>query len=530
MAEVTIFDQEVKALKNQIAEKLDNTISEITWNSNLKTYEAIVKAIQKENEKNNKKEEDKKEKDKIPASFLRNFFFYHNKETKVRVTSINKLYNFLYGKDRDEYLGERKIAYGNKNEVTINKIEKTPHVDSYSLLDLTFESAIQKLTNRENKSTIFINESFLKDVNGARILIELFCNHFISLIVDYDVVFEFDQELFDNEKGNNISTFEGSVHYLKFWSEKKELLATLLDKKLVKKITGRVYLTILESLVSYKLNDNIQSQDFQSKLKIDRFLPLLQKLGNYKPKPLKYIYEKSKKDNYDINQSNFYCVIGYESYFRSDEKYEMLKYFSRFGHATKEANVIRVFTVPARRIQGKGWSSELKSSENELLYQYAYANIISNTATYFLMYDEEKEKDNRDILFHQDYVIKSRKQDNKSVDELFSSLQKFDSKKLTNEFEGQKLYFAYPEDSSGQNKCLVVPKKSYGIRMLKDFINRVSVSNNDPHKYLLHATMDNLNELQARLNLRVLRENKLNKLNDEVQSYWDREKILINNE
>lgn len=534
MGEVKISNMEVNYLKKVVIDRLDKP--DLKWTSNPKTYRDIFEDLSKSESSAEHKE--LKVKDTlhlIPSTFLRNFFYLEKEEKAVRRSNIDKLYRLLFEKNREEYLKDEGYEFGLVNHYKLFSSENGKEIDeseipklanntinlnaiNINLSELNLSELILKVRDPKSCVHLYISESFLKNNQGISLLIELFSNRFISMIIDYNIKLEFSEDITNTNSEFNLANPIGRYKFFHYWNKTVgtdilDFTFTDFESKFIQD-TSR-FSALLDSLIQFKVTDDIE--DFQNKLRVESFLPILSKLKKINPESINKIYLDTKPE--EVKKYNFLCVVGYKSFFEQTEKAEMLKYFNAFSETLREANKIRIFTIPGQRVKGYGWVSKLSEEENILLYQYLYLNIKTEVKTYCLFYDENEIAHDNTIIWHQDYVIKCKNIMRQNVDELANALIEYNSEKITKPFESQELYFAYPETHSHNNQSLRLNDELYLQRILKDFVNRISITQDEyPHAYLYNCDKEDLVALYRKLGLASIKKS-IPQIEEETDSY-----------
>ncbi len=541
MAEIKVSKDEVAFLKNKISKayKNNNTLTftsvsppkathltteaktiQLKWNSSVNNYVGLAKAMNDslmehyhDEGKGNEMTEYS-----IPATFLRNFFYYEKDSKNVRVSSMDKLYLYLFEKTRANYLSEKRADFFTKKHLLyhlksthfdkIKELDECYNFDSIDLLQ-SVESLLLESKNKNNIIYLYIDYNFLINENGAKLLVTLFYEYFLSLVLDRNIELIFDDELFDYNQEYNIVSLEGRANIFKVFSENYNILNILFGEKMAKQITGKAYFLILQNLLYFFVTE----KESLRKVNIDDFLPILNELMGSEPKNIKTIYENESNDVF-----NFFCVTGEDKY-PIEEKEKMFKYFFSFRKdKLKNSSATRIFAIPSKRIKNKSWSSQLDSESNSLLYQYILMNIKGGVETYIQMYDENSEELNRGILWNQNYVLKIKKEDNKD-----SSLN--ENGHFDNLINNSKLYFAYSKTEKDINQVLeITPSHSQYIRrMYQDFIVRHLERKVELPVFLSkEINENNLDFLQSKLNIKELGKKKLKKLEEEVKYFFEK--------
>ncbi len=502
MSEIIVNKKEIIFLENELKLKLIEDLVykdllDINWNSNTENYKVLIDTIS----------DNTKSKKKIGATFLRDLFYKKEEFRQVREKNINLIYDYLYKKNRNIFLNENNITFDSKKyylySVKILTDEQKKTVKDENKLDITFLTfedepnsiIISQYKNSKTGVCFFIDQNFLQEYRSMKFLIDLFTESFISLIINFNVKFIFDNNIDEDEKFN-LNSNENRNIVFEFWEKKKE---SIKNESFRNKIEEIPFMTILENLKRFS-----DESDIQEKTSIDNFLPLLKKLNKgLRYEPLKNIYKSSENDN-SGKDYNILGVIGYDGYFNNKEKNEMLKYFYYFSETLKNSNIIRIFTIPSKKIKGKGWRSQLDSDINNLLYQYIYMNLTSNVETYILTYDDNEITDaDTGIMWHQDYVLRIEKtKDDKG--NLADSLFKTHNKRDVADDEKTELYFAYPEDENEVNQMLKLNynNKLYIKKMFNDFINRISLNRIEKkYAHIQRVELNNTDILKNILNM-----------------------------
>lgn len=538
MSEIIINKNEVEFLERELRLKLieENVYrdeSEIMWNSNPDNYNGLIEVIYR-------KDESKK---KLGSTFLRDLFYKKEEYRNVRERNVSIIYNYLFNKTRKEYLEDFNLSFDSKKYFlySINPIseEIKKIILNENKIDIDFclfedepDSVISSQFKDSSTGVCFyVDDFFLKNYRTVKFLLELFTESFISLVANYNVKFVFHERvLLENEEGFSLFDHVGRVNIYNFWKEESKNYKSH-DSWFYKKFEKEIpFLTILEHIKHFS-----EETDIQKKLSVDRFLPLLKELNCLEVRELRNIYEETEEKengrNYDI-----LCVIGYNSYYNIKEKQELLKYFYFFQEALSNANKIRIFTIPAKRIKGKGWSSQLKPEINQLLYQYIYMNVFkSDVETYVLLFDEEEIGNASNIMWHQDYVVRIFN-NRGSLEEIeYGNL----SKTLLKEHKLRRtgveedsltsLYFAYPESVNEVNQMISLKggkenlsNKIYIRKMVEDFMNRITlIFNEEKYAHIELIQNNNKENLKHILNLNVLATDLFKKLESEIELFYD---------
>jgi len=532
MSEILINKNEIEFLERELKSKLiksnvHRNLSEINWNSNPENYNTLISTVF--NDDTSRK--------KLGSTFLRDLFYKKEEHRNVREKNVNTIYNYLFKKTRRMYLDELNINFDAKKYYFYSVkplAERQDKILEETKLDIDFrlfQNESDSVISSQYKNTktgvcFYIDRSFIKSHRCIRILLELFTETFISLIINYNIKFIFDDDILTDKDDFTISTYIGREKIYKSWKKETEHYNDQ-DSWFCKKFDNKKpFLTILENIKRFSEESNIQK-----KLSVDRFLPLLTEINNLNVNQLREIYEESEDED-NGSEYNIIGVIGYNGYYNNNEKDEMLKYFYLYQEALEKANKVRIFTIPAKKIKGKGWSSQLNPEINELLYQYVYMNIYNNKIeTYLLMFDEDKIGNDSNIMWHQDYVIRMKKnvdfeyKNGKIAKSLFKEHKRrrkgIEDDKLT------RLYFAYPEDNNGVNQMIKLEggpdtksNKIYIKKMEQDFMNRISLLMIEQKYAQIQLVNNNKESLRHILNLNTLGTTLFDRLESEVELFY----------
>ena len=373
MPEVQINKREVEFLQKQIQRNFETSFPNqpnLRFNSNPDAYSPITSFM--------KKEFTRQESPLKPLSptFLRDFFYRYDESKKIRESSLDRMYQFLFRMNRSDYIGEisgvfstttnfcysidipdekeRKLIRKSINgAIEFRQIEKTPLIE------------IEEQYVKPNTQVVFyIDQAFLNTYKTLSILHDLFVERFLDLVLEYRIKFVLSDELVDGDGQFSIYTVEGqrkindkikkniaesSKKESKLYSKNFEAKVKFEDENL--KSFAEV---ILDSLLLF-----MQESKTQDLMSVTKFLPAFYNLESIQYKFLKkydknteQVVKRRKLTNiYEISNEksnkkfNFFCVIGYNGYLRLKEKNEMLRYFYHFQTQLKDHRIVRVFPV-----------------------------------------------------------------------------------------------------------------------------------------------------------------------------------------
>lgn len=486
MSDIAIDWKILTSIQNRVRRRfmeLNPEISKVKWNSNPVNYQELQKSIL-----------DNTDCKGIGLKFLRNFFFDStNKKAKnsFRLSNINSLTQYIQGIDYFEYLSKDSkrqayFYYDIKDRKKVEELIKDKEDDPI-LIDIEskgLENIFDQARNEEQEVHFYISKNFINNEKGSIYLIELFYHNLFRYLFDLDIFFSFDDEILSStgEESCNIVSPKGIKNFIKCWKERQTDILEL-NKELG--IVNTDEKSVLSFFIALKTLAEIKALDWKqrsgiSSQKIDNFLPAINRiLFNFdvRPEPLNRIWEISLLEK--IKPCTFLCVIGYEGYFKLKEKFEMLRYFKKFNEKLIEEGhrIIRIFTLPAKRVKSKGWSSNMPFDSNLLLYQYLLTNVLSNAETYLFIYNEDiVEPSNKHILLFHDYVIRLKNNDEWGGRSIAKEI--YDEQIIVEDIYKNKtdaeLYLAYPEDLNGVNQILRIRDVNNTVRYFEDFKHRIN--------------------------------------------------------
>lgn len=473
--DVLLNSDEIELLKSKIIETAQQKIATpLKLNSHVANYAALSEHISKQTGI------------AISKRLLLDFF-YATKNTNsktFRTNNINTLYRYVFGMDRDAYLaatslnaGPVKMLYYSgilPDTINQNDYDKLQLITSDSLVE-TFNKVV---TDSELAVSLLINEHIL--LYATDFLLELFGkNSILNMMLEkgYYIDLIIDEAL--NNAGDTCIFHQKGRELLKekFAALQKSISPDDSDEKTMacKEDDFTLLLRAISEIKNQHWFEQKRDDDTGNKMdSVGIFLPILQSIYKIPPEELwNLILDKIKRKE---KAFNYFCVIGYTDYFDPDKKYEMLRYFSLFNNANNTIHkVVRIFTVPARRIKNKGWKVALEGKSKELLMQFLYLNSIYGESI-LMMYDIDKIKYPQNVLVHQDYVLRlpteiiPRYSDDFLTNFLTKKMNRVIVKErltilLKDETSESELYFAFPKDINNVNRML---------RFTSDYPNQIS--------------------------------------------------------
>lgn len=552
MSKLLVNRNEISFLEENLNQKIqkDFDLDTIAWNSNPDNYRlaaeqinVLLDSILTEHGISNSQIDAK-----ISHIFLRDFFYYQDENKKVRQKSLDRLYFYLFSKSRKDFLSNEKVDFSNKKQIFVTIGRSTPigYVSLLSkktgfvgqrIIQMTeIPSLMNNIYSRDVDVCIYVNEKFLKDERGIKILVELFSRRFISTVLNSSLTFEFSEELRTWGNSRNILDASGRLGYIRYWMNlKKDYLGALAQndpmRKLFNHLSSDTLSFMLRSLENAAITGNLGFN-----YSIDAFLPVLLRLcDDCKAEPLSNIYfdrEDPAFSNYG-KDFTYFCTIGSDKYLIKKEKSEMFSYFKQFATNLRNANLVRVFNVPAKRVKNKGWSSNLDIATNELLYQYVQLNVVSGVKTAIFFYDDSKNLNDLEILLNQDYIFRFKQPEVRGNS--IGSLAKlaYENRKeivrqyipsLSNRDLHSEIYLPYPETFNGENQIMRIKTGKYLEQLLGDFLKRVYKPEFSKHQAEL-STFDNnasdIKKLKMSLNISSLDYQSIEKLDKEVMDFLD---------
>lgn len=537
--DITLDDDKIRHLQKSITEKFKdlNPDQEINWNSATENYKTLRDSILSLLGNNID----------IGLSFLRGFFYHANKleKNKFRLKNINVLSQYAFNENYLQYISKKgkdvnrqDFVYFVSNGESEDRMKMHKELKDYeNKIELGGVNPEEIFTQVENVSQvvhIYVSDAMLKNEKGARVLMYVFSDNLMRMLINYDVRFYFDDVVKGGEKSDyDIVTNTGRIKYFKYWQNKqddiKELIEGLPDEVKAETedysdLVSTAYFTTLKALSEiYARLERIKREDIIKYPKIDNFQPFIKSLLDLEvvtlDKSYKYAFEDNRGNPKKIEPCSFFCVICYEDYFDTEQKEEMIEHFCNYNFQLRRAGheVVRIFTIPAKRVKNKGWNSTLNTEGNKILYQYIYTNLITECDTYILMYNEEYSK-NGEVLVYQDYVVRLSR-NGKSWEDILESDNIF-------KYETQaELYMSYPEDKYGRNQLLVIPQekdKDSIFLYFKDFQERMGCRGKQGDGIMIESiSEEHKKSLIKKLNLNLLPSNTIKKLEREVDIYLD---------
>lgn len=559
-SEIRVTPTEISFLKSKFEQELKSrqANTELKWNSNPESYSVMVKFINDQLNKNSKSQI------AVPATSLRNFFYKSGKNRRVRISSIDKLYKSLFGMPRDEYLEQNNYyfteksefllkAYSTEKELAVKGFEEQ-NLDVLDLTDNTEDEFLAQLEDQNSVVNFYIDANFLKDLNGIKILIELFYFRFVALVLDYKVRFFISKSLLsdgmnDDESQFYLNTFEGKIRVINYWkklaydenNKVSEIFRNYFDgnldgKSYSDKLFGREFLFILDALIQFRVfNDYNQ---LKRQVSVINYLPIVRKIYGLDPEPLMNICNQIIYDNKNTDSCkfNFLGVTSFDLDSSIEQKIELLTYYGRFGkNVVKNGshNSARVFTIPAKRVKRKGWSSTLSEDINTLVFQYLYLNLNCGVKVFLLTYDKDKINNSQRISWNQDFVLRYRNTNNDlGIDEVIenmktnvrqSNLDILDVyvPSSSDRDDGAKLYFGYQQEASGLNRMLTVTDQLFITRFYKDFSDRMNINKHELYAALTPANSSDLSDTLSILNLNQKKSGSIDSLKAEAELFND---------
>lgn len=545
MSDITLSKNEFSFLKDKILIK--HPLDKI--NSNVANYETLCEEIKKTTGRD------------ISERFLKCFFYEYSRLGKdtFRGSNIDTLYLYITGKTREKYghTNFRKhFVYSiNLTEEEKQQIEKKIGERDIGFLDIrvtSLQEIKEQAKHRDQVVHIYINDAILKDKIGALHLVKLLSDNILRSLIDLDFKFHFSHlengVLTNGANLDNIVTSNGRMRYLNFWRDEylsfmnsankfKELEGNVEDvginnflkdlqeefnreENIYQELSGVKFFMTLKTLNEIQARNRSfdEEEGYFSKMSIRFFQPFWNEaIHSVEPQPLRAMYEKVA----EVSSCDFLGVIGYEDYFKKGEEYRMTRYFLKLNQKIRKSKhrIFRFFTLPARRVKHKGWTSALDFEGNKLLFAYLYANFRSNAKTYLFMYNKEEVKPSSELFLLQDYVIRLS-QNKSNINRLIEGKVEDDFSRVIQHDMRKDLYTAYPPDELGNHQLLHIRDYPSILRYYRDFRHRLEYLHKEDEKIQVieiknESTLDNM--IASILGINVLEKNTSKQLKIRVR-------------